>query len=333
MIVLAVLGMAIGISYATANRSLADARQAQENSQATTLIQGQAEALRAMAGNPSDSPDYIFKSGTFCIGPGNQRLDAVDCAMGEDHRYHIRINWSGAGTDTFTIRATWEDISGDITDSSTLVYRVHKGESSAPTEPVEEDPGPGPGPVGGGGCPASSTGDTDQTVTGTASGSVWGSGPYTNDSNVGKAAVHAGLITVGQTASIRVCAMPGQSSYTGSTKNGVTTQNWGSWPGSFTLILVGGSKNCPAGSSGHTDQSVTGSKTGIVWGSDPYTDDSSVATAAVHAGLIAAGEKATIRVCAMPGQSSYTGSTKNGVTTYNWASWPGSFTLILLSGG
>ncbi|MBI4626471.1 MAG: hypothetical protein HY736_25035 [Verrucomicrobia bacterium] len=65
--------------------------------------------------------------------------------------------------------------------------------------------------------------DYDVEVTGGLSGSVWGSGPYTNDSALGPAAVHAGLLSPGQTGLIRVHELPGQSSYTGSTAHGVTT--------------------------------------------------------------------------------------------------------------
>ncbi len=64
------------------------------------------------------------------------------------------------------------------------------------------------------------------------------------------------------------------------------------------------------------------------WGTDIYTDDSSIGTAAVHAGLItfAAGGTVTIRI--LPGQSSYTGSTANGVTSGDYGSWDGSFEFV-----
>src|SRR5689334_559273 len=41
---------------------------------------------------------------------------------------------------------------------------------------------------------------------------------------------------------------------------------------------------------------VTGATTGIVWGSGPYTDDSSLATASVHAGALKAGEVGVVKV-------------------------------------
>ena len=81
------------------------------------------------------------------------------------------------------------------------------------------------------------------------------------------------------------------------------------------------------------DVTVTGATTGIVWGTGIYTHDSNIATAAVHAGLIAPGQTALITVTSLPGQSSYTGSTANGVTTYSYGSWYSSISLSLASGG
>lgn len=65
-----------------------------------------------------------------------------------------------------------------------------------------------------------------------------------------------------------------------------------------------------------------------VWGTDVYTDDSSICIAAVHAGLItfAAGGSVTIEI--RPGQSSYTGSARNGVTSGSWGGWSGSFIFV-----
>src|SRR3954452_22063910 len=70
---------------------------------------------------------------------------------------------------------------------------------------------------------------------------------------------------------------------------------------------------------------VTGSTDGTVWGSDVYTDDSPVATAAVHAGLLKAGERGVVRVTVLPARDQYDGSTRNGVTTQPYAQWYGSY--------
>ncbi|MCZ7677532.1 MAG: LCCL domain-containing protein [Sandaracinaceae bacterium] len=68
---------------------------------------------------------------------------------------------------------------------------------------------------------------------------------------------------------------------------------------------------------------------GSAWGTDVYTHDSSICTAAVHAGLItlAAGGAVTIEMA--PGQSAYPGSTRNGITTLSWGSWSCSYLFPL----
>ena len=62
---------------------------------------------------------------------------------------------------------------------------------------------------------------------------------------------------------------------------------------------------------------VTGSTDGRVWGTDLYTDDSDLSTAAVHAGLLAPGESGTVTVLIEGGQPGYEGSTRNGVSIHD----------------
>ncbi|MGD7653688.1 MAG: LCCL domain-containing protein, partial [Verrucomicrobiales bacterium] len=72
---------------------------------------------------------------------------------------------------------------------------------------------------------------------------------------------------------------------------------------------------------------VTGTTWGWIYGSNPYTDDSPISTAAVHSGVIAAGETGVIKLTILPGQSSYTGSTANGVSSFSYGSWFGSYLI------
>jgi prepilin-type N-terminal cleavage/methylation domain-containing protein len=66
MIVLAVLGLALSISYATANKGLQQSRNAQEHSQALGIINSQIELLRtAYAAQAGDS----VPSSPFCLAP------------------------------------------------------------------------------------------------------------------------------------------------------------------------------------------------------------------------------------------------------------------------
>ena len=129
MVVLAILGLSIGISYATANSSLKAIRGAQENSQAGEVLQSQVELLRASAGvTDIAQPNYIYQSGTFCLDPANGNVVTVpaNCNLGEDNRYAVTINYNPGANDTFTLVAKWDDVQGQGQDTATLVYRVHK---------------------------------------------------------------------------------------------------------------------------------------------------------------------------------------------------------------
>ena len=64
----------------------------------------------------------------------------------------------------------------------------------------------------------------------------------------------------------------------------------------------------------------------VIYGTDIYTDDSSICTTAVHFGAIRV-DGGVVRVRIEPGQSAYVGSTRNGVTSDNYPSWPGSYTF------
>jgi hypothetical protein len=127
----------------------------------------------------------------------------------------------------------------------------------------------------------------------------------------------------------------------------VTSYSYGAWGGSYRVEAVGSitpavapvvapvehlaapvSLSAYRGRPGHVLQvQVTGATSGYVWGTDLYTDDSDLGTAAVHAGALSAGETGFIEITIAGGEDSYLGSTRNGVTSRNYASWLGSFRL------
>jgi hypothetical protein len=72
---------------------------------------------------------------------------------------------------------------------------------------------------------------------------------------------------------------------------------------------------------------VVGSTQGSVWGSEVYTSDSHLATAAVHAGVLRPGQKGVVTVRILPGQKSYRGTQANGVVSREWGKWGVSFTV------
>jgi len=75
--------------------------------------------------------------------------------------------------------------------------------------------------------------------------------------------------------------------------------------------------SCPAGGSAAT-----------IWGTDVYTDDSSVCTAAAHAGLITLASGGQVTIEMRPGQEAYPATERNGVTSSPWGSWDSSFVFV-----
>ena len=67
---------------------------------------------------------------------------------------------------------------------------------------------------------------------------------------------------------------------------------------------------------------------GKVWGDLVYTDDSSVCTAAVHAGAITPDGGGTVTIRIRPGRAGYVGTARNGITTAPWDRWAGSFEIV-----
>lgn len=66
---------------------------------------------------------------------------------------------------------------------------------------------------------------------------------------------------------------------------------------------------------------------GWLWGSNPYTADSSLAKAVVHAGVLQSGESGVVRVTILPGRPCYEGSSKNGVSSASWGSFGLSYRI------
>jgi len=63
---------------------------------------------------------------------------------------------------------------------------------------------------------------------------------------------------------------------------------------------------------------VTGEAAGPLWGTDVYTGDSAVAVAAVHAGLVKAGDSSIVKVTVEHPLPRYAGSLQNGVTSHEF---------------
>ena len=64
-----------------------------------------------------------------------------------------------------------------------------------------------------------------------------------------------------------------------------------------------------------------------VWGTDTYTADSKICTAAVLEGLITVEDGGDVTIEAVEGLDSYEGSTANGVTSTDYAAYPKAFDI------
>lgn len=179
-------------------------------------------------------------------------------------------------------------------------------------------------------CPADGTPD-----------SVWGAGVYSDDSSICTAAVQSGLITFEEGGKVTILIGPAQDSFDAGSANGVDSSDYGHWEGSFTFPdappgsiqfatgpeswkRTAADKATDMGSHVTFACSANGAA-GSVWGSGPYTADSSVCTAAVHSGLITFEKGGTVVVEIAPGADSYAGTTANGVKTSEYGRFNTSF--------
>jgi hypothetical protein len=72
---------------------------------------------------------------------------------------------------------------------------------------------------------------------------------------------------------------------------------------------------------------ITGNPSGSCYGTDVYTTDTTVATAAVHMGLLKPGESGVLIATMVPSPPSFLSTTKNGVSSSGWTVYPAAYTL------
>lgn len=66
---------------------------------------------------------------------------------------------------------------------------------------------------------------------------------------------------------------------------------------------------------------------GTIWGSDVYTQDSSICTAAVHAGLFTLESGGVVTIEFRPGRLTYGSTVRNGITSNTYGEYPRSFVV------
>ena len=160
--------------------------------------------------------------------------------------------------------------------------------------------------------------------------------------NIAKVEFYSAATKLGEAATspylyIQVGTPPGLYSFTA-----VATDNLGvsstSAPVAVTIQATGpditNALPNPGGLTGYRGQNykilyftVTSSASGPLWGTDVYTDDSSLAVAAVHAGVLQPGATGIVKVTVLPGVSSYVSTSRHGITSSAYGSWVGSYSV------
>lgn len=72
---------------------------------------------------------------------------------------------------------------------------------------------------------------------------------------------------------------------------------------------------------------VVGQVSSSAWGTEVYTYDSDIATAAVHMGVLKPGQRGIVKVTMVTSPEPHRASTLNGVTSSNWGPYSASFTI------
>lgn len=159
-------------------------------------------------------------------------------------------------------------------------------------------------------------------------GVVWGTGVYTDDSNLCQAAIHAGVIEAGEGGVVEVIFTEGRDSYMGSEQNGVSSNNWGAWERSFTfadadqmIALDWTTRADEIDIAVDTPVQATcppEGEVGAVWGTTIYASPSSICSAAVHAGLITLAEGGEFYLMRAESLTAYVGSEQMAIESDDW---------------
>lgn len=175
-------------------------------------------------------------------------------------------------------------------------------------------------------CPAIATPNTE----------VWGTDVYANQSVVCTAAIHAGVLPMGQAGIVSIVIGEG-GPFAGSERHDVRTRDYGNRDYSYTFdrgtepAAIDWSTNALRMPQGF-DQPMTvicppAQKTdAFIWGTDTYITDSAICVAAVHGGVITL-EGGAVVVTRTPGLDSYTASMRHGMSSIAWSAWPDAFQL------
>ena len=143
LIVLAILGSGLAISYSIASKSLLISRDAQERTEATTILEAQIEQVRAVILNPTSSLGTQLGAQlatnnpqNFCFYPANSPNSIypltnpvpntlpTECQTNNIFSYYITYSKINSNI-TYTAICNWENVFGTGMASDRLVYKIY----------------------------------------------------------------------------------------------------------------------------------------------------------------------------------------------------------------
>jgi LCCL domain len=181
-------------------------------------------------------------------------------------------------------------------------------------------------------------------------GTIWGTDLYTTDSSICTAAAHAGLINVRDGGQVTIRIRPGADFYNPSKRNNISSSSYGSYRASFVFldgngqplssdkqVMVIAWSSSASSIETRLDQEFVFDcpRNGVisnVWGTNLYTSDSSICSAAVHQGIISNARGGRVTILIRPGASSYRGTLRNGVKSANYGEYRSSFSFVTKRG-
>ena len=175
--------------------------------------------------------------GWFIVNPGTQTqfsgTGISSTNLGAANNLPIA---AGPGSTTITINAN--SITGSsqtfqmIVTNGPLNGTVEARSTICTINPASAIPQQGGFTLWGSRCPGDiGEVQTAQILGRTVGGTVWGSNPYTDDSDWSVAVVHAGLAAPGELINVRFECLGDLNTFTSTTANGVTTTYYGTWCG------------------------------------------------------------------------------------------------------
>lgn len=134
MLVVAILGLAFALAYATANAAVIKTRNAQEHAEALQYLNSQLELLR----NVDQTAIIPFRSAPFCMETVTDTPQAVPNAVcnvgtedtvGAGGRYKIKITYDtravAADDDRYLLQVDWEGPGGLGLQHEKIYYKLH----------------------------------------------------------------------------------------------------------------------------------------------------------------------------------------------------------------